>query len=179
MRTSAAIAVSLVMILAFTSTGYGMQWNILNHPENRSVINWKENARWVVKGKISTAFIVNENLVNELHAFKTRDDEGTSAISRRWHLIIEDLPQSAWWPHRSVQATFYGQDGALDSVLDGSTFGEISIWEHNPGGLDCADEVNLVVDFTKVRSQGHEFGVHVVIYHGVLNAPAIATSLGD
>ena len=170
------LILSLVMFLMFVGTSYAMKWDISGHYENQSTISWQGNHKWINKSKCSVMFIVNGNLVNQLHSFSQSDDEGQSAISRRWHLTITDLPESAWWPNRSVQATFYGQDSPVNSVLDGSTFGEISIWEHNP---DNIDEINLVVDFTKVRSQGHEFGVHVMIIHSNKHGQVIASPLSE
>lgn len=176
MKKSIVYLTTALMVLSFMSAAYSMQWDITDHPENQSTISWEENHKWLTLGKISAMYIVNGNTVDELHAFKEEDDEGESAISRQWHLRITDLPDSALWPERSVQVTFYGQDYPLDSVLDGSTFGEISVWEHNPLN---SNEINLVIDFTKVRSQGHEFGVHVLIVHGVCGAPMMATPLSD
>jgi len=162
MKKFIVVLMVLFISLLIGETGYSMQWDIINHPENQSIFSWKENHKWVVEEKISRMFIINGNKVDQLHYFKVRDDEGEAAISRRWHLTITDLPESAWWPNRSIQATVYGQEYGLGSVLDGSTFGEISVWEHNP---DNVDEINLVIDFTKVRSQNHEFGVHILILH--------------
>ena len=175
--TAIPIMISILTVLS-AGTLYAMQWDISDHPENQSTISWEGNHKWVIPRRLSTMFIVNGNLVNQLHPFKERDDEGERAISRRWHLTITDLPKNARWPNRSVQVLFYGQEGSLGSVLDGSTFGEISVWEHNPDDSDCYDKIQLVIDFTKVRSQGHEFGIHVLIAHGLENAPVIATPLG-
>jgi hypothetical protein len=168
----------LLFLFISLNIGYSMQWDILNHPENQSTISWKDNAKWISPGRVSGMFIINGNLVSDLYAFKQVNDQGEPAISRRWHLLITDLPQSAWFPNRSVQVTFYGQDGSIESVLDGSTFGEISVWESSPDTPDCFGSISLIVDFTKVRSQDHEFGIHVTIFHGGSNGPVIATPLG-
>ena len=102
MKKFSVILIILLISFLINETGYSMQWDILNHPENQSIFSWQENHKWVVDEKISRMFIVNGNQVDQLHYFNERDDEGQAAISRRWHLTITDLPESAWWPNRSV-----------------------------------------------------------------------------
>ncbi len=151
-----------------------MKWDISDHCENQSEISFNGNHKYIVKDKLSSMFIVNDKTVGELHPFAADEDrEGIDTISRRWYLTITDLPDDAKAGNRSVQATFYGSDDSPDSVLDGSTFGEISIFEVSPHGNP--NHIVLVVDFTKVRSQqDHKFGIHVLITHGAKIGDAVS-----
>ena len=137
-----------------------MKWDISDHTENQSTISWKKST-WIIKDKLSSMKIVNGSDYSSLFEFAREIDWKDWAISRRWYLTITDLPDSAKWPQRVINATFFGVDG---SVLDGSTFGKISVWEASP---IHDNEIVLVVDITKVRSQNHQFGINVQITHNI------------
>ena len=140
-----------------------MQWDITNYPENQTTISWSENSNWVVQDVLSQIRINHSNS-NELTPFDEYQDGLETAKVRRWYVTITDLPESATWPNRVINATFFGYDSTPSSVIDGSTFGEISIWEASPS---ASDEIVLVIDFTKTRSQEHQFGVQVLITHEI------------
>jgi len=138
-----------------------MKWDISDHPENQLTVDWNDYANWIVENKISIIRISHSNS-NELYPFEEFQDGSTIAKSRRWYITINNLPDSAKWPERNVSATFFATDPAPSSVVDGSTFGDISIWEVTPSDFN---ELIMVVDFTKYRSQDHEFGIQIQINH--------------
>jgi len=138
-----------------------MKWDISEHPENQLTVSWNDYAKWVIDNKISVLKITYNNS-NELYSFDEFSDGTSIAKSRRCYITITDLPDSAKWPNRNVSSTFFATDPAPTSVLDGSTFGDISIWEVKPSNLN---DIILIIDFTKSRSQDHEFGIQVQISH--------------
>lgn len=138
-----------------------MKWDISGHPENQTTVSWLGNSTWIIQDSLSQMRITHNNS-NELYPFDEYQDGPAIAKARRWYVTITDLPENAEWPERVVSATFFGYDSAPSSVLDGSTFGEISIWEVSP---TTPREIILVVDFTKVRSQAHKFGIQLLITH--------------
>jgi hypothetical protein len=155
-----------VLFRFFKKGGVVVKWNVKDFPVNCSRVKWEKD--WAVAGdvpddqkpSISACFIRHHRTADILHPFEQYTDEGAPAFSRRWRLVIFALPKSAHWERRSIQATFYGDDPGLD----GSTFGDISICELTPSNNK---EIVLEIDFTKVRSQGHRFGVHVQILHNI------------
>jgi hypothetical protein len=138
-----------------------MKWDISGHPENQTTVSWLGNSTWIVQDSLSQMRITHNNS-NELYPFDEYQDGPAIAKARRWYVTITDLPENAEWPKRVISATFLGYDSAPSSVLDGSTFGEISIWEVSP---TTPREIILVVDFTKARSQAHKFGIQLMITH--------------
>ncbi len=150
-----------------------MRWNLIGHPENVSVVDW-DPKWWVINGKLSSARINCPRSVDQLYAFHTYKDDGKDAISRRWALKIKGLPANSSGTTRTVQAMLFASD---DASLDGSTFGEASVWEHVIAAR--SNSILLEVDFTKVRSQPHSFGLHIQITHDVFVDTAVASASVD